>query len=184
MSPPTRTPPSRWIEAGLQRLADGGPDAVRIEQLAQALGVTKGSFYRHFEDREALLAGMLETWERLTVDEVIECVEQAGEDARVKLTRLFTLPSVRGRQLLRIELAIRDWARRDKAIAKRLRRIDNRRMDYMRGLFGVFCGDQGEVEARCMLAFSTFVGSHFIAAEHGALSRPEVLRMALSHILA
>jgi AcrR family transcriptional regulator len=184
MPPPTRTPPSKWIEVGLQGLAAGGPDAVRVEPLAHALGVTKGSFYRHFDHRGALLEGMLDTWERLTVDEVIERVERDGGDARAKLSRLFTLPSVRGRQLLKIELAIRDWARRDKAVAKRLRRIDNRRMDYMRSLFGVFCPDEEEVEIRSMLAFSTFIGSHFIAAQHGPRSRPDVLRLALKRLLA
>lgn len=34
-----------WIDEGLRALAAGGPDAVRIEALARALGVTKGGFY-------------------------------------------------------------------------------------------------------------------------------------------
>src|SRR5215213_1581507 len=110
MPPPTRTPSSKWIDFGLRGLAAGGPDAVRVEQLAQALGVTKGSFYRHFELRGALLAGMLDTWERLTVDEVVEGVERAGGDARAKLGRLCALRSVRGRQRLKDEVASRDWA--------------------------------------------------------------------------
>ena len=46
-----RTPRGRWVEEGLRALAAGGPDAVRIEPLAQALGVTKGGFYWHFADR-------------------------------------------------------------------------------------------------------------------------------------
>ena len=40
----TRTPRSRWIEEGLRALAAGGPDTVRVEVLAQALGVSKGGF--------------------------------------------------------------------------------------------------------------------------------------------
>ena len=56
---------------------------------------------------------------------------------------------------------MRDWARREPRVAERLRRVDNRRMDYMRSLFGGFCADEDEVEARCLLAFSLFVGSHF-----------------------
>ena len=184
MPPPTRTPSSKWIEVGLRGLASGGPDAVRVEQLAQALGVTKGSFYRHFDDRGALLEGMLDTWERLTVDEVIERVEREGGDARAKLGRLFALPSIRGRQLLKIELAIRDWARRDKAVAKRLTRIDNRRMDYMRAQFGAFCPDEAEVEFRCMVAFSLWIGNRFMAADHGERSRGDVMRLVLDRLLA
>jgi AcrR family transcriptional regulator len=184
MPPPTRTPPSKWIEAGLRALAVGGPDAVRVEPLAHELGITKGGFYRHFDDRNALLEGMLDTWERITVDQVIERVEKEGGDARTKLARLFGLPAVQGRQLLMVELAIRDWARRDTAVARRLRRIDNRRMEYMRSLFGAFCSDEEEIEVRCMLAFSMFIGSHFIRADHGARGRPDVLKLALKRLLS
>ena len=125
----TRTPPDRWIEEGLRALAAGGPDAVRIEPLAQALGVSKGGFYWQFDDRRALLESMLDSWERAVVDDVIERVEGEGGDAREKLGRLF---AIAGREPLRTELAIRDWARRDETVAARLRRVDNRRMDYMR----------------------------------------------------
>src|SRR3954468_5691898 len=121
MAAPTRTPPSKWIEEGLRALAAGGPDAVRIEALARSLGVTKGGFYWHFVDRPALLEEMLDTWERVVVDEVIERVESEGGDARAKLRRLFAL-GVSSGDLVKIDLAIRDWARRDKAVAKRLRR--------------------------------------------------------------
>src|SRR5215210_781272 len=154
----TRTPRDSWIEEGLRALGVGGPDAVRIEKLAQELGVTKGGFYWHFEDRPALLEEMLDAWERLVVDEVIDRVESEGGDARAKLRRLSALASS-SRDLMKIELAIRDWARRDKAVAKRLRRIDNRRMEFMRSLFGDFCPDEDDVEARCFLDFSLFIGN-------------------------
>ena len=168
----------------MNALAVGGPDAVRIEPLAEELGITKGGFYRHFDDRNALLEGMLDTWERITVDQVIERVESEGGDARAKLSRLFRLPAGQDRQLLKVELAIRDWARRDNGVAERVRRIDNRRMEYMRALFGVFCPDEEEIEVLCMLAFSMFIGSHFIRAEHGSRSRPDVLKLALKRLLA
>jgi len=175
----TRTPRSSWIDAGLRALAAGGPDAVRIEPLAQALGVSKGGFYWHFDDRRALLEEMLDTWERTVIDEVIERVEGEGGDARARLRRLFALASTSSGELLRIDLAVRDWARREQGVAERLRRVDNRRMDYMRSLFGAFCPDEDDVEARCMLAFSLFIGSHFMAADHGARRRADVLALAL-----
>ncbi len=183
MAAPTRTPRTSWIQEGLRALGVGGPDAVRIEKLAQGLGVTKGGFYWHFDDRPALLEEMLDAWERLVVDEVIERVESKGGDARAKLRRLFAVASSGG-DLLKIELAIRDWARRDKAVAKRLRRVDNRRMDYMRSLFGAFRPDEDEVEVRCLLFASLFIGNHFLAAAHGARSRADVLELALTRLLA
>ena len=141
----TRTPRSRWIEEGLRALAAGGPDAVRVEALAHALGVTKGGFYGYFADRGALLEEMLDSWERKATDEVLERVERKGGDVRARLRRAGALTF--SGELLPIDLAIRDWARRDPAVAERLRRVDNRRMEYLRLLFGALCPDEGEVEA-------------------------------------
>lgn len=178
-----RTPRESWIDEGLRALGAGGPDAVRVEALAKELGVTKGGFYWHFDDRSALLDEMLDRWERMVVDQPIEHVEGAGGDARAKLRRLFALADVSVNRYLKMELAIRDWARRDKAVARRLRRVDNRRMDYMRSLFSEFCPDRDEVEARCLLAFSLFIGSHYIASDNGPHSRRKAMALATSRLV-
>ena len=185
MAAPTRAPRASWIEEGLRALGAGGPDAVRIETLAQTLGVTKGGFYWQFDDRRALLEEMLDAWERVGVDAVIKLVEGDGGDARAKLGRLFALlSSSEVRDVLKIDLAVRDWARRDKKVARRLRRVDNRRMEYMRSLFGAFCRDEDEVEVRCLLFASVLLGHNFIAADHGPRSRADVLELALKRLLA
>ncbi len=179
MAAPTRTARSTWIEAGLRALAAGGPDAVRIEPLAKALGVTRGGFYWHFADRRALLEEMLDTWERATIDEVIERVEGQGGGPEAKLLRLSGLTSA---GVVAVDLAVRDWARHEQAVAERLRRIDNRRMDYLRSLFAALCPDADEVETRCLLYYSLLIGNHFIAADHGALSRPDVVQLAITRL--
>jgi AcrR family transcriptional regulator len=184
VAPPTRTPRSAWIDEGLRALASGGPDAVRIEALAKSLGVSKGGFYGYFEDRPALLDEMLDTWERRSTDEVLERVERENGDAKTKIRRAGELTFSSSNGLRDIDLAVRDWSRRDRAVARRLRRVDNRRMDYLRSQFSTFCPDPDEVESRCMLAFSLLIGNHFIAADHGDRSRTEVLELTLKRILA
>jgi AcrR family transcriptional regulator len=179
MAAPTRTPRSRWIDEGLRALAAGGPDAVRIEPLAQALGVTRGGFYWHFNDRGALLEEILDRWERATTEEVAERLDREGGDVRARLRRLLALTSS---SVLMTDLAVRDWARRDPAVAGRLRRVDNRRMDYLRSLFSAFSADADDVEARCLLFFSLLIGNHSIAADHGAHSRADVLELALRRL--
>lgn len=184
----TRTPRAAWIEAGLRALAEGGLDAVRVEALARALGVTKGGFYWHFDDRRALLGEILDAWERVSVDEVIDRVEADGGDARMKLRRLSAIAAtgveVLGTDPLKVDLAIRDWSRRDGTVARRLRRVDNRRMAYMRSLFGDFCSDEDEVEALCMLSFSLWIGNHFIAADHAGRTRAQVMEAAFRRLLS
>jgi AcrR family transcriptional regulator len=183
MAPPIRTPREAWIEAGLRALAaGGGPDAVRVELLAKSLGVTRGGFYGQFKNRGALLNAMLDTWERAATDEVYEQVERRGGDARTKVRRAGALTF--SSELLPIELAIRDWARRDSTVAERLRRVDNRRMQYLRQLFGTFCADEDDVEGRAVLAFSLAIGYHFIAADDGTRSRNDAVELAVRQLLA
>jgi AcrR family transcriptional regulator len=145
-----RTPRDRWVEAGLSALAAGGPDAVRVEALAKQLGVTKGGFYGYFADRES-------------TDEVLEQVEREGGDPRTKITRAGLLTFSSGR-LLPIDLAIRDWARRE--------------------LIGTFCHDPDEVEARSLLAFCLAIGEHFLAADHAGRTRGQVLARAADLVFA
>ena len=178
----TRTPRNKWIEAGLQALAAGGPGAVRIEALAQALGVTKGGFYGYFADRNALLAEMLDTWERKATDEVIERAQRKGADVRTRLRRAGALTF--SADQLPIDLAIREWSRQDEAVAARLRRVDNRRMAYLRQLFREISRDEDEAEARSMLAFSLMIGHHFMAADHGNRSHEDALALAADWLLA
>jgi AcrR family transcriptional regulator len=182
MAAPTRTPRGSWIDAGLRALAAGGPDAVRVDALAAALGVTRGGFYWHFENRGALLEEMLDSWERRSTDEVLERVESEGGDPRQKVRRAGMLTF--SRELLPIDLAVRDWSRRDRAVASRLQRVDNRRMEYLRSQIGAFCPDADDVEARSMLAFALAIGHHFVAAEHGERSRAEVLDLAARRLFA
>lgn len=177
-----RTPRENWVEAGLAALAAGGPDAVRVEALAKQLGVTKGGFYGYFADRDALLTAMLDVWERESTDEVLERVERAGGDARDRIRRAGML-TFSGDRLLPIDLAVRDWARRDEAVAERLRRVDNRRMGLLREMIGTFCADPDEVEARSLLAFCLAIGAHFLAADHGDRTRAQVLARATDLLL-
>jgi AcrR family transcriptional regulator len=178
----TRTPRERWIEEGLRVLATGGPDAVRIEALAKNLGVTKGGFYGFFSDRDALLEAMLDSWERESTADVIDRVQREGGDPKTKIQRAGALTFSNDR-LLPIDLAVRDWARRDPAVAARLARVDNQRMAFLRDVIGTFCSDPDEVEARSLMAFCVAIGEHFLAAGHGDRTRAQVVARAADLLL-
>src|SRR5262249_57707165 len=121
-------------------------------------------FYGHFADRDALLDEMLDSWERMSTDEVLERVERHGGDvrARLRLAGALTFSA----ELLPIDLAIRDWSRRDQAVAERLRRVDNRRMQCLRVLFGALCATEDEVQARSLLAFPLALRHHLLPPHH------------------
>jgi AcrR family transcriptional regulator len=180
-----RTTRTQWIEAGLAALARGGPDAVRVEVLAAELGVTKGGFYGYFDGRPALLTEMLDEWERRSTTEVIAQVDAEvdaeGGDAVEKMRRVGQLTFTE--DLHRIDIAIRAWARHDEAVAARLRRIDNQRMDFLRRMFRTFVSDPDEVEARTTLMFALAIGRHFIVADHPGYSTRDVIQLAGDYVL-
>lgn len=127
--------PQDWIIAGLAALGDGGIDAVRVERLAKRLGTTKGSFYWHFADRPALLAAMLEFWEREGTTDLIDHVADIADPAE-RLRRLGAealLVLVRGVDVARSETAMRAWAAQDAAVGERFARVEAARIGFLIG---------------------------------------------------
>ncbi|MDX1459775.1 MAG: helix-turn-helix domain-containing protein, partial [Xanthomonadales bacterium] len=52
-----------WERGALEMMAEQGVAAVAVEPLARRMGITKGSFYWHFANREALIEQSLKRWE-------------------------------------------------------------------------------------------------------------------------
>lgn len=170
-----------WIAAAAAALGDGGVDSVRVERLARALKVTKGSFYWHFQDRDELLGAVLQTWEQAGTEAVIETVNSGGGDAGKRLRRLWALTT--GDENIGQELAIRDWGRRDERVGECVKRVDNRRLSYLRELFCEHGLTARNAEARSILLYSLLIGNYFIAASHGRRSRRAVLGDALDALI-
>jgi AcrR family transcriptional regulator len=178
-----QTPRDAWIEAALEVLATGGPEAVQVESLAARMGVPEDDFHRHFDDRDALVEEMLDCWEQRVIADVIFEVEQEAGNPREKLQHLFDVASA-AEYVMPIELALREWSRHDPDVAARLRRIDNHRMDYLRWLFRPICVDEDDVEARSVLACALFMGINFVDADHARRSRYEIMMRAVDRLLA
>ncbi|WP_247708879.1 hypothetical protein [Streptomyces sp. C3-3] len=106
-------------------------------------------------------------------------LEDRGERRRAEVGAARPLAQVVGQPV-----AIRDWARRDEGVARRLRRADNRRMDYLRELYGAFCPDEADVEARCLITFSLRIGDHLIVADNGPRDRADVLAAVRDRLLS
>ncbi len=77
-----------WTRAALEVIAVEGVGGVKVESLADRLGITKGSFYWHVADRRDLIEGALELWYRLATTEVIERLDRI-EDPEQRLRALF-----------------------------------------------------------------------------------------------
>ena len=94
--------PEAWIAAATDVLVDQGIDAVRVDVLAKAMEVTRGSFYWHFKDREALLVAVLNAWRDGATEQVIRRFEGQIADPKALIGELISLP-FRGRSAERAE---------------------------------------------------------------------------------
>ena len=169
-----------WIDFALQKLTDEGIDKVSVAALARDLKVTKGSFYWHFKDREDLLQAILDRWERTGSDVVFREVDRVGGDGERRLKHMSDIIFRRYGDQLNLELALRDWGRKDPKILETIAREDERRMDYMRGLFADIYDDPKIAEAKAWLLFSLYVGEIIIAAPIKEQNREELLWTCLN----
>jgi AcrR family transcriptional regulator len=166
----------------LEVLADEGVEGVRVEPLAKRLHTTKGSFYWHFKDREALIGAALDAWVEAGTEAIIRHVDANAGDPRASLKALWERTLEESEHSLRIELAIRDLAQRDEGVRARVRQVDERRLGYLRAHFLQLGGGAALTEARSLLLYSLLIGNYFIDADHGRLSRARVLKAALEEL--
>lgn len=167
-----------WIKAAYLTLADAGVEQVRVEALARKLGVTKGSFYWHFKDRQALLEATLDAWEERGTDWVISEVEAASDDPTTRAARLWEIVSRDGRIVG--ELTLRQWARRDEDVAARVRRVDERRIETVRNLLSDLNIPKPEIEPRAHLLYSLLIGESLIATPHNPATTKSALKLLTS----
>ena len=144
------------MRAALEILADHGIDGVRVEVLAKQLGVTKGSFYWHFKDRDALLNAILDTWRRQATLRIISRLDQTAQGSAGRLRQLLNLPfgGPRSERGADVELALRLWGRQDASAHTALAEVDALRLHYIAGLLED-CGYAADVaKARAVLAYA------------------------------
>ncbi|WP_218104958.1 TetR/AcrR family transcriptional regulator [Micromonospora mirobrigensis] len=146
-----------WARAALDVIGEQGLAGVAVEPLAVRLGTTKGSFYWHFANRDALVTAALARWEREHTESVIEALG-APVDPATALRRLFASTTAAADQLpARTELNLLAAAD-DPLVAPTVHRVVRRRVDYLRELFGGLGFDADEAARRALLAYSAHVG--------------------------
>jgi len=138
-----------WLDAAMAALAAGGINGVSIERLAVQLGVTRGSFYHHFQDREQLLSAMLDYWVEHWTEDIRTTLVALNLDARESLLALMRL--IRERKAADYDVVFRAWALHDPLARKVVKRVDKIRLDYIRSLFARLGFDELETESRARL---------------------------------
>ena len=151
----------KWLELALEILIKEGNAKVRIDHLVNCLGVTKGSFYWHFKDRDDFIISLVEHWAKVSTLVVVEHVKKVQGSAEERLFELMQFIIIN--DLTRYDIAVRAWALMEPQVAYIVRKTDKRRLDFIRNLFAEMGFEGNEVEMRAL----TLVTFH--AMEHGLL---------------
>ena len=155
-----------WISGATELMARLGIDGVRVEVLAKTLGVTKGSFYWHFKDRQDLLERLLETWREGRIRDIEKQTALTPGKEREQARHLIEVYSAgRNRKGIAIELAIRDWARRDAGAAKIVEKVDAHRLECTRKLFRIVGYEEPEAKARSLMLYAYVFGQSLMLYE-------------------
>lgn len=164
-----------WLDAAFEAVAEGGFDQVRVLTLARRLGVTRGSFYWHFEDHAALVTALLERWRdrELRLDEHWRA--DSSNDPRADLLRLLDFALSRGSdadyQAMRFGLALRAFGRNDASVARLVIAVDEARLALFVGKFERLLGDPALARERAILFYLSVAGGLQALARPGGPAR-------------
>jgi AcrR family transcriptional regulator len=149
-----------WVDAASEALAESGIDAVRVEPLARALKVTKGSFYWHFSNRQELLAAVLNRWRKRATQDVIQRINSSESSAKDRLVELFEIPKhgKHARAAANLETAIRQWSKRDQLARAAVDEVDQHRLTYIKGLYSELGYLEQDAQDKAVLFYCTMQG--------------------------
>ena len=146
-----------WLLKALEIFVAEGIDAVRITRLAQDLGVTRGSFYWHFENREDLIDALVSYWKDKNTSAITESVGNASSLAE-GIFRFFETCIDAARFDPRLDLAIREWARRSLKVHTLVDREDESRIEALCDFFSRFGYDMPEALIRARVLYYSQIG--------------------------
>jgi AcrR family transcriptional regulator len=171
-----------WEQQALVLIAEKGIRAVAVEALAKRMGVTKGSFYWHFPNRDALLEQSLLRWEKHDTANLVASLS-AIDDPRERL-RSFFRSTGRERFTHDVYSSLCTAADHPK-VEPLLERVAERRMKHIEAAFGEIGFDPAEASHRTRLTYSTYLGFLQLQKQNQAPNlSSEEFEAYMTHIIA
>ena len=147
-----------WLAAARDAFVESGLDAVKIQPLASRLNLSRTSFYWFFKDRAALLAALLDDWERTNTDSLIAATGAYAETITEAALNLIGIFLDGGPFQPGLDLAVRGWAHRSGAVAARVNAADAARLGAIRDMFAQFGFDPAQADVRARTVYLVQIG--------------------------
>ncbi|WP_265502913.1 TetR/AcrR family transcriptional regulator [Paracoccus beibuensis] len=147
-----------WLEAGYRTLIENGVDAVKIMPLAKQLNLSRTSFYWFFEDREALLAALLEGWAARTTEPLVAATWHYAETQAEAMLNVIGCFLATKTFDARLEFAIRSWALQDQGVADRVKAADDTRLGALSTMMQRWGHDPVAADVRARTIYLVQIG--------------------------
>lgn len=144
---------SDWVAMAKNALIKDGINGVKVDLLARDLGITRGSFYWHFKNRQDLLDALINHWRHANSEPMLEAIRRAGARGLQEDFRHVDDLWLEERDYSpRYDAAVRDWARTDEIVADAVREVDQIRIDAFTEMFKAygFTGEKALTRARIL----------------------------------
>jgi AcrR family transcriptional regulator len=145
-----------WIQAGYAIIAEDGLRALKLDRLCDRLGVTKGSFYWHFQGMPSYRTALIESWGGLRDGDRAALEELTDVPPRERLSKMMS--SLVSARHWTLERAMREWARSDEAVAASVRSADRRLLRAVRQAFVDYGFADDEADVRANATFAAGIG--------------------------
>jgi AcrR family transcriptional regulator len=151
----------QWIETALEHLSKTGGAKIHIERLAEKLGVTKGSFYWHFESRADFVETVLDYWHQKETEDVITHM-QAQNFSNVKEALQALVNYLLDNNLIANEVPVRSWAVQESRVADRVQKTDAIRKRFIMDQLIAEGHDQAKAEYFASVFTAYVCGNGFV----------------------
>jgi len=147
-----------WINYGLKSLSQLGYKSLNAASLAQALGVSRGSFYWHFKNIADFELQLMGSWKQRTTESVIAELENNLAPKR-RLTKLVGLALSNE---LKLDKAMRSWSMEDHRVGEIVAEVDNQRILYVESLLEAIMTNKQDVALRAKVLYWSCIGKSVV----------------------
>ena len=146
-----------WLIRALEILAEKHNALLNIDALVKRMGVTKGSFYWHFKDRDDFLMQLLDYWVYEFNEKVPEEINKTVGDRDAKTRLRFLLAYLVEHDCAKYDMLVRSWAAQDPKVGNVLVKIDKLRLNTVTALFTEmgFSNADAKIRARIFVTYAS-----------------------------
>jgi AcrR family transcriptional regulator len=163
-----------WVAGAREVLVRAGIDAVKVDQLARKLRVTRGSFYWHFNHRKDLLDALLSDWENRNLTEIAE-IAKRWKKTKPDLSEVVAIWLSEDPGVPAFDTAIRAWARKSVSVDTAVRNVDRAWVELLTNLFRRSGYSAVESFVRARIVYFHQIGYYALAIKEDTDERVRLL---------